>query len=276
MAAAERHLAMLVAYDGTQYHGFQRQRKGLVTIQELIENALALLFEPPVRVKGAGRTDAGVHAWGQVVSFHGRGSAIPAERLPWAVNAHLPPDVVVQRAWEVPRDFDARKSATGKVYRYYIWNQAQPWPMFRRYAWHVPRPLDWEAMKRAAALLVGQHDFASFRDLGSSAKRTVRTIRALRVCSPADLYGEYCTPAAATTTPAACALWSVPAGAGFIEVEADGFLYRMVRIIAGTLVEVGLGRRSVDSVAAALALGDRASAGVTAPPQGLVLVAVFY
>jgi len=148
--------------------------------------------------------------------------------------------------------------------------------MFRRYAWHVPHPLDWEAMKKASASLVGKHDFASFRDLGSSAKHTIRNIRALRVCSPADLGSEMKRPAAATAAPDACAAWPVPAGAGFIEVEADGFLYRMVRIIAGTLVEVGLGRRSVESVAAALELGDRSSAGVTAPPQGLVLVAVFY
>jgi len=271
---------MRVAYDGTEYHGFQRQRPGLRTVQELMEDALSHLFAPPVRVRGAGRTDAGVHAWGQVVSFHGRGSAIPAERLPWAMNAHLPPDVVVQAAWDVEPGFDARKSATGKVYRYYIWNREQPWPMFRRYSWHIPHPLDWEAMKRAGAYLVGEHDFASFRDLGSSARSTRRHVRNLQVCAPGEVASSGGASPGGVPGPArlaeSCSLWPVPAGTGYIEVEANGFLYRMVRVITGTLVEVGLGRRSVESVAEALDRRERAAAGVTAPPQGLVLVTVFY
>lgn len=246
-AEAERRIALRVEYDGTRYAGFQRQRPGRASIQSELERALGKLFGTPASVVAAGRTDAGVHARGQVVAFTCR-TPMPVERIPYALNAHLPDDIVVQSARTVAPGFHPGRAARSKLYRYSIWNGPFVSPFWRLYAYRWQRPLDLERMKAAAALLEGTHDFRAFRATGSSAKTTVRTIfRCEPVADPPLVH---------------------------LMVEGDGFLYNMVRIIAGTLLEVGEGRRSVESVAAALASGRRDDAGRTLPAQGLCLMEV--
>lgn len=252
--AALRTVKLTLRYDGTGYAGFAPQ-PGERTVWSVLVEAIrrATGEQPAIRV--AGRTDAGVHARGQVVSF-ATASRIPTDRLPYALNRHLPPDVVVVAAEDVPAGFHARFDAVAKVYSYTIDNSPFPCPLLRRYAWFVPQPLDLQAMRSAAALLVGRHDFAAFRSTGGAARTSVRTLRRLEVdeVPGAPVVGRLLR----------------------VEAEADGFLYNMVRILAGTLVEVGLGRRTLEDVRAALATGDRTRAGRTAPPHGLCLERVHY
>ncbi len=243
-----RTLKLTLQYDGTDYVGWQRQPNG-VSIQELVERAIEPIEGRPVTIVGAGRTDAGVHALGQVASVQLQ-SAIDAATLMRALNATLPEDVRVASAEEAAPDFNARFSAIGKVYAYRIWRGAFLPPFERRYVWHVPPPLDVERMREAARPLTGSHDFSAFRAAGSDAATSERTIRDLRV----DAEDERMT----------------------LTIAGDGFLRYMVRAITGTLVEVGQGRRPVESVAAALASRDRAQAGPTAPAKGLVLLKVDY
>ncbi|MDI6823763.1 MAG: tRNA pseudouridine(38-40) synthase TruA [Bacillota bacterium] len=243
-------MKLVVQYEGTAYAGFQRQ-KGLPTVQEELEKALAVCCGEPVAVVGAGRTDAGVHARGQVVSFF-TGGTIPTDRIPWALATLLPPDIVVTAAEEVPPTFHARFSARGKVYTYTFWVATFPSPFWRRYALHVRGPLHRAAMEQAAAALVGRHDFRAFRGEGSAARTTVRTLRRLD-------------------------LEEGPGGPVLrLVAEADGFLYHMVRTLAGTLLEVGRGRMPPEQVEQALRTGDRALAGPTLPAHGLCLEQVIY
>ena len=243
-----RTLKLTIQYDGTDYVGWQRQPNG-VSIQELVERAIEPIEGRPVTIVGAGRTDAGVHALGQVASVQLQ-SAIDAATLVRALNATLPEDVRVASAEEAAPDFNARFSAIGKAYAYRIWRGAFLPPFERRYVWHVPPPLDVERMREAARPLTGRHDFSAFRAAGSDAATSERTIRDLRL----DTEDERMT----------------------LTIAGDGFLRYMVRAITGTLVEVGQGRRPVESVAAALASRDRAQAGPTAPAKGLVLMKVDY
>ena len=245
-----RILKITLQYDGTDFVGWQRQANG-VSIQELVERALEPIEGQPVTVIGAGRTDAGVHAIGQVASVQLE-SAIDAASLLRALNATLPDAVRVTAVDEAPPDFNARFAAVGKVYEYRIWNGPVVPPFERRYAWHVPQKLDLDRMREAGRALIGRHDFAAFRAAGSDVATSERTIR----CVNLDAVGEN---EKVTLT-----------------VAGDGFLRHMVRAIAGTLVDVGLGRRPIDSVAAALASRDRAQAGATAPALGLFLVKVDY
>jgi tRNA pseudouridine38-40 synthase len=245
-----RTIKLTLQYDGTQYAGFQRQPNG-VTIQEKLEAALRHLTGDPALKIGAaaGRTDAGVHARGQVVHFRTE-SRIPVERWPLALNQQLPADIVAFGAEQVPDDFHARYWAIAKRYRYTI--EAAPFqsPMSRLYAYYWSRPLHVEQMAAAARMIEGRHDFAAFRSTGGSAKTSVRTVHRL------------------TVTPAAPFI--------LFDVEADGFLYNMVRIIAGTLLEVGAGRRPLADVQQALETGRRAFAGKTLAAHGLCLEAVQY
>lgn len=239
---------LVLEYDGTAYAGFQIQHNGL-TVQEVLEAALAKLAKEPVRVTGAGRTDAGVHALNQVVSFHSK-LTVPVEKLPTALNSLLPRDIRVKSCAVVPDDFHAQYSAVAKTYLYRI-RQGEIAPVFERhYCWWIKHLLDRDAMRRAGRLLEGTHDFAAFAASGGSAKTTVRTL--LR-------YEQTDTD-----------------GGLELRFTADGFLYRMVRNMVGTLVEVGLGKRAAEEVVAILASRDRDCAGVTAPAAGLFLEQVWY
>ena len=240
-----------VAYDGTGFVGWQRQVEG-TSIQGLLEDALRELDNRDVAVTGAGRTDAGVHAIGQVASFALR-RAIEGPALVRALNARLPAAVRIVDAREVGDSFHARFNAIRKTYRYRIWSGDVLSPFERDYAWHFSGPLDVRAMAAAAERLEGRHDFAAFQAAGSSAKTTVRELFSSRIKADAG------------ATPLIV-----------YEVTGDGFLRHMVRAIVGSLVEIGRGRRPVEWITEILYACDRTRAGPTAPPQGLMLVAVEY
>lgn len=250
MTGERANIVLTVAYDGTDYCGFQRQRPGgKPSIQQVLEESLESLLGHPVRIAAAGRTDAGVHAEGQVINFRSP-TAIPVDRLPYALNRLLPPDIVVQAAAEAEAGFHARFSARSKVYRYTIWRAPFPSPFLRRYAWHRPGDLDVEGMIRAAVHLVGRRDFSALAGAGRPVRDAVRTVLRCEVASePPRL---------------------------LVRVEADGFLYKMVRNIVGTLVEVGRGRWEAERIPRILASRDRRQAGPTAPALGLCLEEVHY
>jgi tRNA pseudouridine38-40 synthase len=244
-----RNLKLTLSYDGTDFNGWQTQ-PGYRTVQETLEKAIAeLTGEAKVRVNASGRTDAGVHAVGQVANFYST-THLPADTLVRAINAHLPEDVVVREAADVPEAFDANHDAVRKLYRYVIHDGAVPSPFLRRYACQSRRPLDADAMRRAAEVLKGRHDFHSFETNWPNRMSSVRTITHLALSRCGDW------------------IW--------LDVEADGFLYNMVRAIAGTLINVGRGYWPESQVAAILDAEDRAEAGPTAPAQGLFLMRVSY
>ena len=247
-ASPPRTLKLVLAYDGTLLVGWQRQAAG-DSVQGLIEDALGRFEGRPVTVHGAGRTDAGVHALGQVASARVSFTHDTAT-LVRALNAHLPETVRVLRVDDAPPDFHARLSARSKTYRYDIRNTAIAPPFDRAFVWHVPEALAVAPMQHAAALLVGTHDFAAFRSVGSDAVGTVRTLTTSAVAEHDGLLSY--------------------------TVSGNGFLRHMVRAIVGTLVEVGRGWRDASSVRTLLGHGRRAEAGPTAPPQGLFLVCVDY
>lgn len=245
-------VALLVAYDGTGFAGWQVQ-PGRPTVQGTIQAALDRVHGVPpgtVSIAGSGRTDAGVHAVGQVASY-----TPPTRRAPGILVlglARLLPEAIrVLDAWEAEPGFHACRSARGKIYRYRIVNRPNALPFELPWAWHVWPRLDVDAMRAAAARLVGTHDFAAFANAGGQAETTVRTLRRLAVTASADAVVD-------------------------IEAEADGFLYRMVRNLAGFLVQVGRGRRPPSDAVRVLASGRRAEAGMTAPPRGLCLVRALY
>ncbi len=252
-----RNLKLTISYDGTRFVGWQRQAAG-VSVQGLLEDALGRFEGAPVAVHGAGRTDAGVHALGQVASAR-MTSAHPLDSVARGLNACLPPDVRVIDIQEVAADFHARFSARSKTYRYRLQTSVVASPFERAYMWHVPVALDVAAMRVAARALVGTHDFAAFQSTGSETTGTVRTITE-------SVIGEAVAEGWRDST------------APFLvyEVSGDGFLRHMVRAIVGTLVEIGRGQRTEASIAALLEGGSRSQAGITAPPQGLFLVRVVY
>jgi tRNA pseudouridine38-40 synthase len=266
---------LTLAYDGTNYAGWQSQR-GQVTLQDTLEGVLAKLTGQTIRVTASGRTDAGVHALGQVISFRSdwpSGAAV----LQKALNAELPHDMAVLAADFADDDFHAIRSAKRKRYRYVICDTPIRDVFARHYAWHIYTPLDDAAMHRAASDLAGRHDFRSFETTGSERETSVRTVFDIAVTrtSAAGQGGAASFPAMLPcNSPAA----SEPHSATRIvlEIEADGFLYNMVRAIVGTLVEVGQGRRAESWPGEVLAACDRRAAGRTAPPQGLFLVRVDY
>jgi tRNA pseudouridine38-40 synthase len=263
----DRTLKITLAYDGSAYVGWQRQAEGQ-SIQGLIEDALGRIDGSPVTVHGAGRTDAGVHAFGQVASARVSSALDPAV-LRRALNAVLPRDVRVVAVEDAPPGFHARYDAAGKLYEYRIWQGGVQPPFARAWSWHLPRPLNAAAMDRAARVLEGRHDFSAFRSAGGRVASAVRTVVLARV--------EVREPGADVAFPDAAG-----SGAGAdarllaVRIEADGFLRHMVRAITGTLVEIGEGRRDEASVGNLLASHERSAAGATAPPLGLVLVRVFY
>jgi len=249
--SAVRHIRLVVEYDGTGLCGWQRQANG-PTVQGHLEAALATLLSHEVAVAGASRTDAGVHASGQVASFRTE-RAIALHGIRRGLNSLLPAAIAIVSATDAADDFHPRFSATGKHYRYLLFTRAERSPRWRDRAWHHAQPLDRAAMQGAAAALVGEHDFAAFRAAGCTARTTVRRIDQIDV---AELPGE----------PAIVA----------VDVRGNAFLRNMVRIVVGTLVEVGQGRRPLGQVAEILAARDRTKAGITAPARGLELVSVRY
>jgi tRNA pseudouridine38-40 synthase len=246
-----RTIRLDLSYEGTHYHGFGLQPKSL-TIQEVVEEALAAALGEQVRVTAAGRTDAGVHASGQVLSFKTSARLSP-EQILRAANARLPEDIMVERAMEMPDHFDARRSARGRRYRYTIWNRPRPNLWWRRLSWHVPGHIDSEAMQEATALLIGRRDFSAFA--GGAAREpaertTVRTVRQ--------------------------AEWRAENGFLRFTIGADAFLRHMVRGVVGTLIWVGRGKLDAEGFKEIVASCDRRRAGPNAPPMGLMLVAVEY
>ncbi len=243
-----RNIKLTLSYDGTDFNGWQTQ-PGFRTVQETLENAIAALTSERIRVNASGRTDTGVHAVGQVVNFYSDTRHSP-EVLVRAINAQLPPDVVVAEAADMPEDFDANRDAKRKLYRYVIHDGPVPNLFLRRYYHHSSHRLDDAAMRRAAEPLRGRHDFHSFETGWPNRTSSVRTITHLALSRMRDW------------------IW--------LDVEADGFLYNMVRAIAGTLMNVGRGYWPEAQVAEILKAEDRREAGPTAPAQGLFLMRVSY
>ncbi len=247
-----KNIAVKIMYDGAKYHGWQLQKNG-ITVQERIETVLSEITGEEISVCGCSRTDAGVHALEFVFNFKSS-TKIPVKRLPYAINNHLMKDsIAAVSAWQTNDDFNARFSSIGKRYIYKIWNSNIENPFTSKYSWFVPYRLDIEKMKEAAELFVGTYDFSAFMAAGGSQKTTVRTISECIVRQSAEWQDQI-----------------------EIEVEANAFLYNMVRIIAGTLAEVGMGRICPDKITEIIKSGDRRRAGMTAPPEGLFLKKVLY
>lgn len=249
---AVRHIRLLVEYDGGSLCGWQRQAND-PTVQGHLEAALAQLLQHEVTVTGASRTDAGVHARGQVASFRTE-RAIPLHGIRRGLNSLLPDTIAVSDAREAPDEFHPRFSATGKHYRYTILVRPDRSPQWRDRAWHHPEPLDLEAMRAGASRLLGEHDFSAFRAAGCTAKTTIRRIDAIDITAAPEDAGQLVT----------------------VDVRGNAFLRMMVRIVVGTLVEAGTGRWPPAQVAEILASKDRTRAGKTAPARGLTLVEVRY
>ena len=243
-----RRFRLTVEYDGTAYSGWQRQQNG-PSVQQTLEEALRELTLEEAHIVGSSRTDAGVHALG-LCAHVDSATRIPPEKLSFALNTMLPADIRVRSSMLAPDGFHARYSACGKVYRYSFYNARHDRAVARQYSAHVPLPLDEARMQLEADALVGTHDFAAFAASGSVAKSTVRTIYRAQVARRGDEVT--------------------------LLVLGDGFLYNMVRIIAGTLMEVGTGKRECGAIARAIETGDRLLLGQTAPARGLTLLAALY
>ncbi len=245
------NIKVIIAYDGTNYHGFQEQRgTGFLTVQSVFEERLSKLAKRDIRIIGAGRTDAGVHARGQVVNFESGDLRIPPERLAYALNSLLPVDIVALEASEVPAAFHSRFSAAAKTYQYVINNGKKPSPFLRLYSYHMPRHLNTEAMQDGAQHLVGRYDFSAFRALGTPVRTTVRNLYGIRVSREGDLV--------------------------YIEIRADGFLYHMARMIVGTLIRLGLGKIEPQDVIDIRTSRDSLKGGPAAPARGLFLDSIEY
>ena len=244
-----KRVRLTVAYDGTNYHGWQIQNNG-ITIESELNRCLTDLLREPVEVIGASRTDSGVHSLGNIAVFDTT-SRMPAEKISYALNQRLPEDIRIQKSEQVENDWHPRKCDSRKTYEYRIYRAQFPMPVKRLYSLFTYYELDVNRMQEAAAYLEGEHDFKSFCQTGAQVESTVRTIYSVEV----EEQGENDL---------------------VIRVCGNGFLYNMVRILTGTLIEVGLHKRTPESVAEALFSCDRARAGFTAPPEGLFLERVEY
>ncbi len=253
-----RTVRLTVAYDGTDFRGFA-ESEGVRTVLGELRRAVETVVRGPVELSAAGRTDAGVHGWGQVIS-----GDVPAttdlRRLERSVNGLCGPDIAVREAAWVDSTFSARFSATGRTYRYHVWNDPAPNPLLARTTWHVPLPLDVATMNVAAASLCGEHDFSSFcrRPKPAAGFDEPSLVRHLRTASWTRADDDWGSPVLR------------------FEITASSFCHQMVRSIVGTLVDVGLGRRAADTIRATLSALDRNAAGQVAPPTGLVLWSVGY
>jgi len=240
---------LTLCYDGTGYNGWQRQGNTKNTLQETLETALAGILGAPAEAAASGRTDEGVHALGQVVSFRAD-TALPADEILCQLRSRLPADMGALSLEIAPPRFHARLSCKGKIYVYRVWNSVAPCVFERRYVYQVPEPLDEPAMRAAAAALCGTHDYRSFCAAKKMKHSTVRTVESIDLTRRGHELR--------------------------LTFTGDGFLYNMVRILTGTLLDVGLGRRGAAEMPAILAAGDRAAAGPTAPARGLFLESVRY
>lgn len=249
-----KRIRLRVAYDGTDYCGWQRQNNG-ATVEGELQKALDQLFGPGVELTGASRTDAGVHALGNVAVFDVE-TRIPPEKIAVALNHKLTENIRILESEEVAPDFHPRYAKSEKTYEYTVIHTDIEIPTLTRYGYHVYRPLNVEAMQEAAADLEGTHDFSAFCSAGAQVQTKVRTVYEVQVRQEP--------------------LTGVKGEKIVIRVRGNGFLYNMVRIIAGTLLEVGMGRRSRETVQRALATGERTLAGPTAPAKGLMLVGMAY
>ncbi len=243
-------MKLVIAYDGGAYHGWQRQAAGVDTVQERIETVAARVLRHPVTVCGAGRTDAGVHAEGQVANLHTSNLAVPIVGLRRAMNSRLPADIAVRSVAPVPDDFHASRSAVGKTYRYRLQLAPQRRADLAGRVWAYWRPLEIERMQEAAWRLLGEHDFRGF---AGSAEDRESTVRRIFRCSVSEQGQEM-----------------------HVVVTGNGFLYNMVRNIVGTLVEIGRGHGPPERIETILSTADRRQAGPTAPPDGLSMVCVYY
>ncbi|MCI8955467.1 MAG: tRNA pseudouridine(38-40) synthase TruA [Eubacterium sp.] len=243
-----KRVRLIISYDGTNYCGWQIQING-ITIEEIINRELSSLLGEDIAVIGASRTDSGVHAMGNVAVFDTE-TRIPAEKISFALNQRLPDDIRIQKSEEVPGDFHPRYCDSTKTYEYKILNRKFPDPLNRLYTHFVYMPLNVEKMKKAAQYIVGEHDFASFCSSGSQVKTTTRTVYSLDITKDNDIIK--------------------------IKISGNGFLYNMVRIIAGTLLKVGLGVYPPEHVKEIIEAKDRYQAGPKAPAKGLTLVGINY
>jgi tRNA pseudouridine38-40 synthase len=245
----QRNIKLVVEYDGSGYHGWQRQA-GSLSIQEVIESRLGIMLGNRVAVNASGRTDAGVHAKGQVVNFRTR-TSLKTDEILRGLNSLLPGDIVVLSAEDVDESFHARFSAVSKVYEYHILNRAVPSALLRNYVWHIRRPLALAPMEECLKMICGLRDFSSFMASGSPASSTERNMLRATVERPLPDRLK-------------------------ITYEANGFLRRMVRNLTGTIVEVGKAKRTVDDFERVIRSADRRQAGMTAPGHGLYLISVNY
>ncbi len=265
-----KRIKLTVAYDGTAYHGWQLQ-PGAVTIESELNRVLSELLKTPVQVIGASRTDSGVHARCNVAVFDTQ-ARMPAEKYAYALNQRLPEDIRIQRSEEVAPDFHPRKCNSIKTYEYHIYNAEFAMPVKRLYSYFTYLSLDVERMDRAGHYLEGEHDFKSFCSVNTQAETTVRRILSVSVTKTQET-GHIAAGSDDCAGNLAYTRDSTPTGCDIcIRVSGTGFLYNMVRIIAGTLLEVGQGKREPEEIPEILAACDRAAAGPTAPACGLTLV----
>ncbi len=243
------NIKLTISYDGTNYHGWQKQ-KNMVTIQQTLESALEKILNKKIKLTGAGRTDAGVHAIAQIANFKIASIKIPVNKLPVALNSILPEDIRVLSGEIVDENFHARKSAKSKTYLYVISNTPVQSPFSAKYSWHIPYKINLKRMQKAAKILRGKHDFKSFMSHGSNPKSTVRNLMEVKIKKKDSQI--------------------------IFTFEADGFLKQMVRNITGTLVEIGIGKREPEEVIKILNAKDRTKAGICAPAHGLFLLKVNY
>lgn len=244
-----RNIKCRVTYEGTRYQGWQRQESSDNTIQGKLEQLISRMCEEKIEIQGSGRTDAGVHSLGQIINFHTH-SEMPVNQMMSYMNQYLPEDIGVVEIEEVPERFHSRLNAKGKQYSYRVWNSLIPNVFWRKYSHTVEQNLDLEAMKKAAGYLLGEHDFKSFTSTKKGKKSTVRTITDINICKEGDMI---------TFT-----------------FKGDGFLYHMIRILVGTLLEVGMGSRDAETIPEVISAKDRERAGHLVPGKGLILEKVFY
>lgn len=243
-----KNVKLTIEYDGTNYHGWQIQ-KNANTIQGILVDTLEKLTGEEIILNGSGRTDSKVHAYSQTANFK-TNSNIPAKRFSYALNRLLPEDIIVKKSEEVDMDFHARFSVQGKMYRYLIYNSKFRSALLRNRAWHIPYSLNFEEMKKSANFFIGTHDFSAFKASGSSVKSSIRTISHISLEKKDEVIS--------------------------LEIAGNGFLYNMVRIITGTLIDVGRGKIKYKDIKEIIEGLDRKKAGKTAPPEGLYLVEVYY